>query len=171
LGIFIEIYFFCVSKYQFIYFFKLPVNYWNFRTSSFKQVACLILMYLTCTIISVVEQIYGMAYIFTLLMFRKSNKTTINKIKTSNFYRSTSLRFSFKFRYFMVFQVKHLSIKSIIKYSKPNWRVCELLKCILSIQKQLTNRPQVITNQTDHKWTFVIHFSLQQCFHFICLPF
>ena len=28
---------------------------------------------------SVVEKIYGMAYIFTLLMFRKSNKTTINK--------------------------------------------------------------------------------------------
>jgi hypothetical protein len=27
---------------------------------------------------SVVEKIYGMAYIFTLLMFRKSNKTTIN---------------------------------------------------------------------------------------------
>jgi hypothetical protein len=26
-----------------------------------------------------------------------------------------------------------------------NWRVCELLKCFL-IQKQLTNRPQVITN-------------------------
>ena len=26
-----------------------------------------------------------MAYIFTLLMFRKPNKTTINKIKTTNF--------------------------------------------------------------------------------------
>ena len=30
---------------------------------------------------SVVEKIYGLAYIFTILMFRKSNKTTINKIK------------------------------------------------------------------------------------------
>jgi hypothetical protein len=39
---------------------------------------------------SVVEKIYGMAYIFTLLMFRKPNKTTINKNKTTNFYRSTS---------------------------------------------------------------------------------
>ena len=29
----------------------------------------------------------------------------------------------------------------------------ELLKCILAIQKQPTNRPQVITNQTDHRWT------------------
>ena len=33
-----------------------------------------------------------------------------------------------------------------------NWRVCELLKYILAIQ--LTNRPQVITNQTDHRWAF-----------------
>jgi hypothetical protein len=30
---------------------------------------------------SVVEQIYGMAYMFTLLMFRKPNKTTINNNK------------------------------------------------------------------------------------------
>ena len=51
---------------------------------------------------------YGMAYIFTLLMFRKPNKTTINKNKTTNFYRSTSLRFSFIFRYFKVFQVKRI---------------------------------------------------------------
>ena len=34
---------------------------------------------------SVVEKIYGMAYIFTLLMFRKPNKTTSNKNKTTNF--------------------------------------------------------------------------------------
>ena len=34
---------------------------------------------------NVVEKINGMAYIFTLLMFRKPNKTTINKIKTTNF--------------------------------------------------------------------------------------
>jgi hypothetical protein len=33
---------------------------------------------------SVVEQMYGMAYIFTLLMFRKPNKTTINKNKMTN---------------------------------------------------------------------------------------
>ena len=39
---------------------------------------------------SVVEKINCMAYIFTLLMFRKSNKTTINKNKTTIFYRSTS---------------------------------------------------------------------------------
>ena len=60
---------------------------------------------------SVVEKIYGntigMAYIFTLLMFRKSNKTTINN-KTTNFYRSTSFRFLFKFRYFKVFQVSQI---------------------------------------------------------------
>jgi hypothetical protein len=35
---------------------------------------------------SVVEQINGMAYIFTLLLFRKPNKTTINKNKTTNKY-------------------------------------------------------------------------------------
>ena len=57
---------------------------------------------------SVVEKIYGMAYIFTLLMFRKPNKTTINKNKTTNFYRSTSFRFSFIFRYFKVFQVSQI---------------------------------------------------------------
>jgi hypothetical protein len=57
---------------------------------------------------SVVEKIYGMAYMFTLLMFRKSNKTTINKNKTTNFYRSTSFRFSLIFRYFKVFQVSQI---------------------------------------------------------------
>jgi hypothetical protein len=57
---------------------------------------------------SVVVKIYGIAYIFTLLMFRKLNKTTINKNKTTNFYRSTSFRFSFIFRYFKVFQVKRI---------------------------------------------------------------
>jgi hypothetical protein len=49
-----------------------------------------------------------MAYIFTLLMFRKPNKTTINKNKTTNLYRSTSFRFSFIFRYFKVFQVSQI---------------------------------------------------------------
>ena len=34
------------------------------------------------------------------------------------------------------------------------YHTCQLLKCILAIQKQLTNRPQVITNQTDHRWRF-----------------
>jgi hypothetical protein len=57
---------------------------------------------------SVVAKIYGMAYIFTLLMFRKPTKTTIDKNKTINLYRSTSLRFSFIFRYFKVFQVKRI---------------------------------------------------------------
>jgi hypothetical protein len=32
---------------------------------------------------SVVEKINGMAYIFTLLMFRKPNKTTINKNRSN----------------------------------------------------------------------------------------
>jgi hypothetical protein len=49
-----------------------------------------------------------MAYIFTLLMFRKPNKTTINKNKTTSLYRSTSFRFSFIFRYFKVFQVSQM---------------------------------------------------------------
>ena len=57
---------------------------------------------------SVVAKINGTAYIFTLLMFRKPNKTTINKNKTTNFYRSTSFRFSFIVRYFKVFQVKRI---------------------------------------------------------------
>jgi hypothetical protein len=35
-------------------------------------------------------------------------KTTINKNKTTNLYRSTSFRFSFIFRYFKVFQVSQI---------------------------------------------------------------
>jgi hypothetical protein len=68
-----------------------------------------IIMYLTCTIIVLLKKyiVDYMAYIFTLLMFRKSNKTTINKNKTTHFYRSTSFRFSFIFRYFKIFQVKN----------------------------------------------------------------
>ena len=58
---------------------------------------------------SVIANIYGgMAYMFRLLMFRKPNKTTINKNKTTNLYRSTSFRFSFIFSYFKVFQVKRI---------------------------------------------------------------
>jgi hypothetical protein len=55
---------------------------------------------------SVVEKICGMAYIFTLLMFRNP----ITKNKTTNFYRSTSFRYSFIFRYFKVFQVSEIFI-------------------------------------------------------------
>jgi hypothetical protein len=69
---------------------------------------------------SVVEKINGMAYIFTLLMFRKPNKTTINKNKTTIFFigqrpfdsrfyldisRSFKWKESFIFRYFKVFQL------------------------------------------------------------------
>ena len=55
-----------------------------------------------------VEKINGMAYMFTLLKFRKANKTTINKNKTINLHRSTSFRFSFIFRYFKVFQISQM---------------------------------------------------------------
>jgi hypothetical protein len=79
---------------------------------------------------------------------------------------------AFMFRYFKVFQLSQLftyglsDLVLLYIYKTPdkyfwsgiiyvqNWRVCELLKCILAIQKQLTNRPQVIPNQTDHRWTF-----------------
>jgi hypothetical protein len=49
-----------------------------------------------------------MAYNCTLLMFRKPNKTTINKTKTINLDQSTSFRFSLIFRYIKVFQVSHM---------------------------------------------------------------
>ena len=52
-----------------------------------------------------VEKINAMSYIFTLLVFGKPNKTTINKKETTIFYRSTSFRFSFIFRYSKVVQV------------------------------------------------------------------
>ena len=71
---------------------------------------------------SVVAKIYGMAYIFTLLMFRKPNKITINKKKRkifigqrpfdSRLYLDISRFFkwkeSFIFRYFKVFQVSQM---------------------------------------------------------------
>jgi hypothetical protein len=77
-------------------------------------------MYLTYTII-VLLKIY-MVYVFTLLMFRKPNKTTINKNKTTIFYRSTPFdsrlyldisrsfkwKESFIFRYFKVFQMSQI---------------------------------------------------------------
>jgi hypothetical protein len=47
-------------------------------------------------------------YISTLLMFKKPNKTTINKNKTTKFYRHSCFRFSFIVRYFKVFQVKRI---------------------------------------------------------------
>jgi hypothetical protein len=77
---------------------------------------------------SVVVNIYGMAYIFTLLMFRKANKTTINKIKTTNFYRSTSFRFSFIFRYFRSFKWKE---SFIFRYFKV-FQVSQIFTCGLS---------------------------------------
>ena len=51
------------------------------------------------------------------------------------------------------YKTRYKYFRSGIMYVQ-DWRVCELLKCILAIQKQLTNQPQVITNQTDHRWTF-----------------
>ena len=46
---------------------------------------------------------YGI-YFYTFNAF----KITINKNKTTDFYRSTSFRFSFIFRYYKVFQVKRI---------------------------------------------------------------
>ena len=72
---------------------------------------------------SVVAKIYGMAYIFTLLMFRKPTKTTIDKNKTINFCigqrpfdsrlyldisRSFKWKESFIFRHCKVFQVSQI---------------------------------------------------------------
>ena len=70
--------------------------WWGFKTYR-RTLWCIVVIYgtSTCTIRS--AQIYGMAYIFTLVLFIKPNKTTINKIKTTNLHRSTSFRFSFIF--------------------------------------------------------------------------
>jgi hypothetical protein len=69
----------------------------------------------------------------------KSNKTTINKHKTTHLYRSTSFRFSFIFRYFKVFQVKRIVYIYIFHglSSVPNlhlwsvWFVISYCKCDL----------------------------------------
>jgi hypothetical protein len=53
-----------------------------------------------------------------------------------------------------IYKTRYKYFRSGIIYVQ-NWRVFELLKCILAMQKQLTNRPQVMTNQTDHRWRFV----------------
>jgi hypothetical protein len=62
------------------------------RANSFVS----IIMYLTCTIIVLLKK-YMVWHIFLHLMFRKPNKTTINKNKMTNLYRSTSFRISFMF--------------------------------------------------------------------------
>ena len=76
-----------------------------------------IIMYLTCTIIVLLKK-YMVWHIFLHLMFRKSSKTTINKNKKTNFYWSTSFRFSFIFRYFKVFQVKRIVYFKIFQVSQ-----------------------------------------------------
>ena len=67
-----------------------------------------IIMYLTCTIIVLLKKYMVWHMFLHFLMFRKPNKTTINKNKTTILYRSTSFRFSFIFWYFKVFQVKRI---------------------------------------------------------------
>ena len=91
---------------------------------------------------SVVEKIYGMVYmyIFTLLMFRKSNKTTINKNKTTNFYLSKSFRFSFIFRYFKVFQVSQIF-------------TCGLSDLLLLVVGSLVARIHFKSSHTCQFWT------------------
>jgi hypothetical protein len=74
-------------------------------------------MYLSCTIIVLLKK-YMVWHIFLHLMFRKSSKTTINKNKKTNFYWSTSFRFSFIFRYFKVFQVKRIVYFKIFQVSQ-----------------------------------------------------
>jgi hypothetical protein len=83
---------------------------------------------------SVVEKIYGMAYIFTLLMFRKPNKTTINKNKTTIFYRSTSFRFSFIFRYFKWKECLYLDISRSFKCPKSSHVVCLICYYLRSVR-------------------------------------
>jgi hypothetical protein len=107
---------------------------------------------------SVVEKIYGMAYIFTLLMFRKSNKTTINKHKTTHLYRSTSFRFSFIFRYFKVFQVKRIVYIYIIHglSSVPNlhlWSVWFVITCGRFVSWFCIARIHFYSSHTRQFWT------------------
>jgi hypothetical protein len=47
-------------------------------------------------------------YVFTFLIFREPNYITINKNKTITFHWHTSIRFSFIFKYFKVFQVSQM---------------------------------------------------------------
>jgi hypothetical protein len=70
---------------------------------------------------------------YRLLMFRKPNKTTINKIKTTYFYRSTSFRFSFISRYFNIFQVKRI----VIPYNFSTTLLLYKLDTLLLKQKNL----------------------------------
>jgi hypothetical protein len=104
--------------------------YWNKRSGPYwiYEYECRkrnplypIIMYLTCTIIVLLKKYmvwYGI-YLFTLLMFRKPNKTTINIDKTTNFigqrpfdsrwyFKVFQVKESFIFRYFKVFQVKRI---------------------------------------------------------------
>jgi len=51
-----------------------------------------------------------------------------------------------------------------------NWRVCELLKCILAIQKQPTNRPQLIKSDRPQvniwdTWKTLKYLNIDDSFH------
>jgi hypothetical protein len=106
----------------------------------------------------VVENINGMAYIFTLLMFRKPNKTTINKNKMTNLYRSTSFRISFIFWYFKVFQVKRIVYIEIFQglSSVPNlymWSVWFVITCGRLVSCFCIARIDFKSSQTRQFWT------------------
>ena len=68
-----------------------------------------------------------------------------------------------------IYKIRYKYYRSGIIYVQ-NWRVCELLKCIRAIQKQLTNRSQVIINQTPHMniwntWKTLKYLNIDDCFH------
>jgi hypothetical protein len=87
------------------------------------------------------------SYIFTLLMFRKLNKTTINKNKTTAFYRSTSFRFSFIFilllsiGWLIVFVLREYMLKVhilVINYPRSEILVsCLYIYCSIAFLNKL----------------------------------
>ena len=102
----------------------------------------------------------------TLLGFLKSTLTFKTSIYSLGYGDHTTKRIIFvsfvkkisticlKKKLIIIYKTRYKYFRSGI-INVQNWRVCELLKCFLAIQKQRTNRPQVIANQTDHRWTFV----------------
>jgi hypothetical protein len=86
-----------------------------------------------------------------------------------SFVKKKYQRFAKKKQWINIFRTRYMYFRSGI-INVQNWRVCEPLKCILAIQKQLTNRPKGKPTSWS-VFSYIIHFHLQQCFHFIFLPF
>ena len=116
-------------------------------------------MYLTCTIIVLLKKYNVMEYIFTHLMFRKPNKTTINKNKATNCYRSTSFRF-YNNKYVTIINSEYILLRhSNSRKKNPYMPICSTVQLYIEYSpdtdshklKQLKVKIVIIIYQTSNQ--------------------